>query len=108
MLKTEKKPFSQLLLAPNGSRKIAPNDPEEGFTLEELYELIGCERIEAVPVFPNATTLKVEPDFDRILIVDEEGALKANRVYNPIASALNGAGHRIFGNAVYCDTELLK
>jgi hypothetical protein len=65
------------------------------FTLQELYNAIGCEMIEIV-YLPN----------DIILIVDEEGMLKPNPVINRLASHF--AHQRIVGNAILCPKAMVK
>jgi hypothetical protein len=59
--------------------------------LSDLYTHIGCEMLERVghPIF---TRMSIE------MWVDEEGALKADRVMNIRASII--AGRVIFGNAI--------
>jgi hypothetical protein len=61
--------------------------------LSDLYSLIGCEMLERVS-FPPAIVSRVSIE----MWVDEEGALKADRVMNIRASII--AGRVIFGNAI--------
>jgi hypothetical protein len=61
--------------------------------LSDLYSLIGCEMVERVS-FPPAIVSRVSIE----MWVDEEGALKADRVMNIRASII--AGRVIFGNAI--------
>lgn len=55
-----------LISANSQSKRIAPKDPEKGFQLDELYELLDCTTIEYVPVGPYG------------IVIDEEGKLKEN------------------------------
>jgi hypothetical protein len=61
--------------------------------LSDLYSLIGCEMVERVS-FPPAIVSRVSIE----MWVDEEGALKADKVMNVRASII--AGRVIYGNAV--------
>jgi len=57
------------LIQPDGTETtVTPKDTANGFTLDELYALLGCESIE-IPCRDAAT--------DRVMVIDEEGKLRA-------------------------------
>lgn len=89
------------LLDTEGKRKEVKPKSDKGFTLEEVYALLGCDMIEAV------TT----PDFDMVLLIDEEGKFKDNEI-NLLATSLVKdylrKGDFIVGKALYCPRELFK
>lgn len=81
-------------ISTDGTYKTIKPANGSDFTLEELYNLIGCDLIEVVSL-----------DGDKIMIVDEEGLLKGSRI-NHEASAICLA--HIVGNAVFCPSDMLK
>lgn len=88
------------LLWTNGSRTtVAPKDAKKGWTLEELYKLLDCTMVEVVRVG------KVE-GIPHILIVDEEGMMKANAQMN--VTAFEYAKRPIVGKALLCPTSEFK
>lgn len=58
---------------------LKPADPEAGFSLQEIYVLLGCDIVETIPL----------PDGD-LMILDEEGKMKvgASKKYNHRATIL--------------------
>lgn len=83
------------LLKVDGAKiEVTPNNGTD-FTLAEMYKLIGCELIEIV-YLPN----------DKIMIVDEEGWLKADPIYNQFASDISGCD--IEGNVIVCNDDMVK
>ena len=84
-----------LLIRTGGTTEvIEPRDPAKGFTLEEVYALIGCELVQVVP------TTKA----GKIMIIDEEGKLKDDAEVNLLATAAYPYGDEdpIVGNAIIC------
>ena len=85
------------------TQEIKPADPKRGFTLEELYALIGCEMVELVYL-----------DDDRLMLLDEEGKLQdgwQGRVNRPATDLfLKGrAGFDVIvGNVVVCNGAEFK
>lgn len=81
--------------------EIEPADKEEGFTLEECYRLNECNLVEVVDLMDG-----------RILICDEEGALKDMPVVNETATALASLAHErwfpIVGTCILCNEEEFK
>ena len=75
---------------------VFPKNKRKGFTLKELYEIIGCEMVEVVSI----------PLEGMIMIVDEEGRLKENARFNFAASIVSQ--NTIFGNAVVCAEKDFK
>ena len=76
--------------------------PENGvsFQLKELYALLGVDIIEIIQL-----------KNDLILVCDEEGKLKADPEFNPIATFLyqeaRGPVDEIYGNVLVCkDAEV--
>lgn len=76
----------------NKVKEIAPENGTD-FSLEEFYKYTDCDCIENV-YLPN----------NKIMVVDEEGALRDNRVINlracEILSDVNGQSIPIFGNVM--------
>lgn len=69
--------------------------PENGtnFSLNELYDYIGCETVEIVRVG------------NRLMIVDEDGLAHGKKI-NSTASFL--ANQPIVGNVVLCDASMIR
>jgi hypothetical protein len=84
-----------LLRTDGTSTEVQPKNGTN-YSLEELYELLGCEMIEVVYTQDNNT----------ILICDEEGTFVASPQRNHAASRL--AGCHIVGNVLACHTSRLK
>lgn len=80
---------------------IEPKNADNGFTLQECYNHIGCDLIEVVDLLDG-----------NILICDEEGALISNPEQNLVASTLATTAYNyqmtIFGNVILCKSEELK
>lgn len=84
-----------VVIHPNMSQHdMFPEDKEKGFTLKELYRVIGTEIVEKVILTDGSQ-----------MIVDEEGLLK-NRTENVVASMI--ALRRIVGTVVICSSEEFK
>ena len=67
--------------------------------LEGMYETIGCELIETVPLGDEMMRLAhIKHPCELLVICDEEGAIKGEPEYNEIASNLVGTA--IFGNVL--------
>lgn len=73
--------------------EVFPKDKENGFTLDEVYALIGCELVEIACRFEDG----------KMMLVDEEGLLKPDPEVNPLASML--FGDYIVGNALIVEDE---
>lgn len=85
------------LIKANGTcKKVFPKDKENGFTLNELYNLIECSCIEIAKYF----------DDGKMMVVDEEGRLKENQQINHIATCMCEC--LIVGNAIVCNDKELK
>lgn len=73
------------LICPTGETfPVAPRDPAVGYTLDELYDHLNADVIEVVPIVGG-----------NILIIDEEGGLKA-LPWNKMASQFAGCCIRGF------------
>lgn len=83
-----------ILIDVNGEeKKVFPVDKKNGFTLEEIYSLIGCSVVEIAYVFASG----------EMILVDEEGLLKEGNFVNPAASLI--CGFYIYGNALKVSKE---
>lgn len=82
------------LITPANARAVKPASARKGYTLDELYELVGCGTVEIIPVGAGM-----------ILVVDEEGR-RARKPLNRAASLL--AGQPIVGAALYCKASRVK
>ena len=77
------------LINTNGKQtKVFPADKENGFTLEEVHALIGCEMVEVAYTFESG----------EMMLVGEEGWLRDKPTINPAASLI--CGNYIAGNAL--------
>lgn len=80
--------MNDTLITTTTTRAVSPEDASKGYTLEELYKLVGCEMVEIIPLGDGM-----------ILVVDEEGRLN-RKPLNVAASGL--AGQPIVGDVLYC------
>ena len=82
-------------------KDVEPKNKKDGFGLQELYDLIGCDLVEYV----NFSA-------EEIAICDEEGWLKPNPQRNEKANdyitGVSGDDWDICGNVVICKTEEFK
>ena len=82
-------------------KDVEPKNKKDGFGLQELYDLIGCDLVECV----NFSA-------EEIAICDEEGWLKPNPKRNEKANdyiiGVSGDDWDICGNVVICKTEEFK
>lgn len=85
--------MARLITVNMDSNPIKPKNGTD-FTLNELYELIGCSLVEVINI-----------DRDNIMIVDEEGAINGSVLNSTVTSMY---GHPIFGNVVICKRSELK
>lgn len=69
-------PGSYLITTDGTIKSISPQDGKL-YSLKEMYEYCGTDIVEFVYL-----------PFDRILVVDEEGALKSNRKQNWVATKI--------------------
>lgn len=93
--------MATLFLEDGTVRHLEPVSPAEGFKFKgELYDILDCDRIEAVP-FPDNT----------MLLVDEEGKLSGKGI-NHAATALwygyYGNTDIVVGHALHCRRDELK
>lgn len=93
--------MAQLLRFDESCDEVFPIDAKSGFSLPELYTLIGCEMVEAVYL-----------DDGRIMLIDEEGKLRKGHLVllnEPATELLRRAGGMpgdyITGNALICTEE---
>jgi hypothetical protein len=93
---TKTRRTSTLIFTNGGATPAAPKNARKGYTLDELYMLIGCEMVKVVPV-------RSMPGM--ILVVDEEGML-SDKAPNFTASML--AGCSIVGDALLCPDSAIK
>lgn len=87
------------IIYPSGIKTaVEPKNPKEGFSLEELYEIIETDMVEVISISK-----------DSIMIMDEEGKLKGKDV-NEEATLLAGVlpYDRIVGTVVVCKTNQFK
>jgi len=82
-----------LVTAEGTMRAIAPANPQKGYTLDEIQDLVGGY----VVFLPLGEGL--------VLLVDEEGLMKG-KTFNPYASAL--AGQPIVGDVAIVSRKALK
>lgn len=81
---------------------IKPKDEKEGYSLKEMYKMCNTDIVEFVFLPEN-----------KILVVDEEGALKEGRKINwdatkllaPLVLAQGGNPFFIFGNVMLIDQK---
>ena len=92
-----------VLIKPNGNVSVVkPANPEQGFTLDELYKLVECETVQMVNLLGNKT-----------MWIDEEGKFREVHEVNEMATTmLHKAGGMpddyIVGNALICDEGEVK
>jgi len=93
--------MAKLMRFDDTEETVVPADPQTGFSLGELYTLIGCQMVEAVYL-----------DDGNIMVIDEEGKLRddfltrKNRMATLLLSESGGiAGDFITGNALLCSPE---
>lgn len=89
---TERK-NSFVIVYPDGLGKSVEIRPGPEL-FKKLYSIIGCDLIEIV----RSSILDAGSDSRLILLVDESGALKANRAFNAYASSICGTS--IYGTVV--------
>jgi hypothetical protein len=90
---------AQLLKFDGTSEEVKPANPETGFSLEEMYTLLGCSMIEVV-------YLSAKPDY--ILVIDEEGKFKDVIHVNEEATDLLLAGNHLPGDFVVGNALLVE
>jgi hypothetical protein len=79
---------------------ITPNNPDEGFTLAECYEHLGCDTIDIVRFTPP---LPGDPEW--IAIIDDNGRING-RGFNLAASFMSNV--ELFGTVILCPSGWLK
>ena len=93
--------MAQLLKFDGITEIVVPADLASGFSLDELYALVGCEMIEAVYL-----------DDGTVMVIDEEGKLRAGfeerrnaRATRLLELAGGMLGDFITGNALICTMQ---
>ena len=93
------------LLKIDGTKtEVSPKNKRNGFTLQEVYDLIGCRMVELVGPM----------DDDRCMLVDEEGKLKQGWETRINSQATNmyrtrfGISDVIVGNALLVTNKEFK
>lgn len=76
------------------TEEVFPED-NNTFTLQELYKLLDCDMIQTLNLGNN-----------KIMIVDEEGKLKRNQIFNEKATEMLGYRHDfIVGKVLICPIQ---
>jgi hypothetical protein len=93
--------MAKLLKFDGTTEIVVPADLASGFSLEELYVLIGCEIVEAIYL-----------DDGTVMVIDEEGKLRAGfeerhnaRATRLLELAGGMLGDFITGNALICTMQ---
>ena len=93
--------MAKLLTTAGETKEVQPASSKRGFTLKELYSLIGCDLVEVVG--PNKK--------GEIMICDEEGKINGSE-RNQLATDWYwenyGPWDIIMGNAVICKNSEFK
>lgn len=93
--------MAKLLTTAGETKEVQPANAKRGFTLKELYSLIGCDLVEVVG--PNKK--------GEIMICDEEGKLNGSNVNQKATDwywKSFGPYDVIVGNAVICKNSEFK
>ena len=85
------------LITPDGKDTIIEPENGKNFSLKELYELIGTDIVQVLPL----------PISGKLMIMDEEGKMKPNYIINKLASDLS-KGHTVVGTVVVCEMSMFK
>ena len=85
--------MATLIKTDESQKEVYPKDKKNGFTLKEVYDLIGCSVVEIACRFSDG----------RMMLVDEEGWFKQKPVVNTKATLLMGSN--IVGNALIVTEE---
>jgi hypothetical protein len=95
------KQMAKLLRFDGTSEEVKPADPKSGFSLAEMYTLIGCEMIEVI-------YLSSKPGY--ILIIDEEGKYRPDVIErsNEEATTLLISGNHIEGDFITGNALLIE
>ena len=94
-----------LLITTDGTKKeIAPADPKKGFTLAEVYALIGCETVQMVELRTEHGTMMLMNDEGKLndLPVNAEATKLWGKKYNLSPEILLEDGDHIVGNVLLC------
>ena len=92
--------MAKLLTTAGETKEVQPASAKRGFTLKELYSLIGCDLVEVVGPNKNG----------EIMICDEEGKINGSE-RNQLATDWyweNYGPWDIMGNAVICKNSEFK
>lgn len=93
--------MAKLLTTAGETKEVQPSNAKRGFTLKELYSLIGCDLVEVVGPNKNG----------EIMICDEEGKINGSEC-NQLATDWYWENHGpwdiIKGNAVICKNSEFK
>ena len=93
---------AKLLKASGEVVEIKPNNDKD-FKLDELYKYLQCSLVDVISL-----------NQDDIMVVDDEGKLKANNVVNVNATMLAQENQAITswdyiaGNAIVCNRKMIR
>lgn len=85
--------MAKLIKTDGSEKEVYPSDKKNGFTLEEVYNLIECSMVEIACSFSDG----------KMMLVDEEGWFKKEPAFNTKASLLSECD--IVGNALIVTAE---
>lgn len=106
MLENLPKPPNALLLKADGQQVIIQSENLSDFTLEELYKHLSCTTVEIARSQAAAQQGRRYKDY--ILIIDEEGKLKNNRINNVASEWYSSPVDQIVGDAIICHDSMFK
>ncbi len=89
--------MATLIREDGGAKDLMPADLKQGFTLAELYAVLGCDVVEAVRLKNG-----------RILVIDENGKLvgrPVNELATMLARGVLQAHDVIVGPALLCTRQ---
>ena len=89
--------MASLISVDGTMREVTPHDLRRGFTLPELYEMLGCSLIEVVKVSPNF-----------LLVIDEEAKCWDHTMNGEATRIATGSifpGDYIAGPALLCSRK---
>lgn len=97
--KTQSVGRSALLIKTTGESSFVTPKNGTDFTLEELYQLLGCDMVEVVyPAYES----------DCIFIIDEEGKLTGKDINYPATMMWGAQRDALVGDVIFCHTSMLK
>src|SRR5437879_2637202 len=96
-------PPNALLLKADGQNFVIQPENKTNFSLRELYKLISCTIVKLAHSQVGSRRYK-----GYILIIDEEGKLKNNRINNVASEWYSHPFDQIVGDAILCHTSMFK